>query len=276
MLSRIDGQNNYVMFSDDIHLWHHTEKIQEPVYPWEFVQVGNAGSPIETEHGWLVITHGVGPMRTYCLGAILLDHKDPTKLIGRLKEPLLAANEDERTGYVPNVVYSCGSMIHNGELIIPYAMSDHASGFATVSVDELFSELLPKPDRQKTKKSTRPSASILLVEDDPKVRMLIEKYLLDEGYEVHLASDGIDALMLIAKEKFDLVISDIRMPNLDGFQLLEQMNGKKIAIPVVFITGYHSEEVEIKSKELGAVEYIKKPIQKKKLLDILNRLLKPN
>ena len=273
MLSRIDGVNNYVMFSDDIHLWHRAEKIQEPIYPWEFVQVGNAGSPIATEHGWLVITHGVGPMRTYCLGAILLDLEAPTNLIGRLKEPLLTANEEERAGYVPNVVYSCGSMIHNGELIIPYAMSDYASGFATVAVDELFAELLPGPARIKTRKSSRPSASILLVEDDRKVRTLIEKNLLDEGYEVHLASDGIDALMLIAKKKFDLIISDIRMPNLDGFQLLEQMNGKKIDIPVVFITGYHSEEVEIKSRDLGAVEYIKKPIQRKQLLEILNKLL---
>ena len=104
--------------------------------------------------------------------------------------------------------------------------------------------------------------------------MIIEKYLLSEGVEVHLASDGIDALMLIVKKEFDMIISDIRMPNLDGLQLLEQMNEKKINIPVVFITGYHSEEVEIKSKELGAVEYIKKPIQKDLLLEKLHHLLK--
>ena len=142
MLSRLDGINNYVMFSKDITLWDNARKIQEPQYPWEFVQVGNAGSPIETEHGWLVVTHGVGPMRTYSLGAVLLDLDDPTKLIARLKEPLLTANEKERDGYVPNVVYSCGSLIHNNELIIPYAMSDYSSTIAAFPLGELFDELL--------------------------------------------------------------------------------------------------------------------------------------
>jgi len=142
MLSRLDGLNNYVMFSKDITFWDNPRKIQEPQHPWEFVQVGNAGSPIETEHGWLVITHGVGPMRTYSLGAILLDLDDPTKVVARLNEPLLAANERERDGYVPNVVYSCGSLIHNNELIVPYAMSDYSSTIASFSLSELFDELL--------------------------------------------------------------------------------------------------------------------------------------
>ncbi|MDD5010557.1 MAG: glycoside hydrolase family 130 protein [Phycisphaerae bacterium] len=142
MLSRLDGVNNYVMFSDDITLWNGARKIQEPQYPWEFVQVGNAGSPIETKHGWLVITHGVGPMRTYSLGAMLLDLDDPTKVVARLKEPLLTANKKERDGYVPNVVYSCGALIHNNELIIPYAMSDYSSAIASFPLDELFDELL--------------------------------------------------------------------------------------------------------------------------------------
>jgi predicted GH43/DUF377 family glycosyl hydrolase len=143
MLSRLDGLNNYVMFSKDITLWDNARKIQEPQYPWEFVQVGNAGSPLETEHGWLVVTHGVGPMRTYSLGAMLLDLDDPTKVVARLKEPLLTANEKERDGYVPNVVYSCGSLIHNNELIIPYAMSDCSSTIAGFPLGELFDELLP-------------------------------------------------------------------------------------------------------------------------------------
>ncbi|MFC1765513.1 glycoside hydrolase family 130 protein [Planctomycetota bacterium] len=143
MLSRLDGVNNYVMFSKDITFWNSAQKIQAPQYPWEFVQVGNAGSPLETEHGWLVITHGVGPMRTYSLGAMLLDLDDPTKVIARLKEPLLTANEKERDGYVPNVVYSCGSLIHNNELIVPYAMSDYSSSIASFPLDELFEELLP-------------------------------------------------------------------------------------------------------------------------------------
>jgi predicted GH43/DUF377 family glycosyl hydrolase len=143
MLSRIDGENNYVMFSDNINLWRNAEKIQEPLHPWEFIQVGNAGSPIETEYGWLIITHGVGPMRTYSLGAALLDLKNPTKLVSRLKNPLLLANEEEGIGYVPNVVYSCGSIIHNRELILPYGMSDYASTYATIPLDEIFDELKP-------------------------------------------------------------------------------------------------------------------------------------
>ncbi len=142
LIARSDGVNNYIMFSDNINVWQKAQKIQEPLYPWEFIQIGNAGSPIETEKGWLVITHGVGPLRRYCLGAALLDLEIPTKLIARLKDPLLTPNEGEREGSVPNVVYSCGSMIHNNELIIPYGISDFASTFATVSIDELLGELL--------------------------------------------------------------------------------------------------------------------------------------
>ncbi len=274
MLSRIDGINNYIMFSDEIHLWHNAEKIQEPTYPWEFVQVGNAGSPIETEQGWLVITHGVGPMRTYSLGAILLDLNKPTRLIGRLKEPLLVANEEERIGYVPNVVYSCGSIIHNNELIIPYTMSDYSSSFATVSVEELLHELGHPPSRKNKPKSPISQNSILLVEDDIITQKTIHQILKNEGYHVKIASDGIDALMNIAQGDFDLVISDIRMPNLNGLQLLEQMNQKKIQIPVILITGYHNHEYEKKSLKLGAVEYIKKPVRKELLLDKLKMILK--
>lgn len=142
MISRIDGVNNYIMFSDKINLWQNAKKIQEPKYTWEFIQIGNCGSPIETEKGWLLITHAVGPMRRYSLGAILLDLEDPTKLIGQLRKPLLMPNDEEREGYVPNVVYSCGSIVHNNELIIPYAMADFASSFASVPLDELLDELL--------------------------------------------------------------------------------------------------------------------------------------
>lgn len=142
MLSRIDNINNYIMFSDDIFVWEEATLLQQPKFPWEFVQIGNAGSPIETEKGWLVITHGVGPMRKYCLGASLFDLDNPTRELGRLKEPMLVPNEDERDGYVPNVVYSCGSIIHGNKLFIPYAVSDHASSFATVSLSELLDEIL--------------------------------------------------------------------------------------------------------------------------------------
>jgi len=141
MLSRIDGWNNYLMYSDNINIWEDPIKIQAPEYPWEFVQIGNCGSPIETEYGWLIMTHAVGPMRHYCIGASLLDIDNPEKEIGRLKEPLIMPNTDEREGYVPNVVYSCGSIIHNGELIIPYGLSDHSSGFATVNLELLLERL---------------------------------------------------------------------------------------------------------------------------------------
>ncbi|NNL74708.1 MAG: glycosidase, partial [Desulfobacterales bacterium] len=131
MLSRQDGENNHIMFSDDIHFWQKSQIIQEPEYPWEFMQIGNCGSPLETDEGWLVLTHGVGPMRQYCIGAMLLDLEKPSKIIARLDEPLLAPHEKEREGYVPNVVYSCGALIHNNVLVIPYAMSDINSGIAT-------------------------------------------------------------------------------------------------------------------------------------------------
>jgi len=142
MISRYDGYANYIMFSDNINVWQNSKKIQEPLYPWEFTKTGNAGSPIETEKGWLLITHSVGPMRVYSLGAILLDLENPSKVIARLVEPLLMPNENERDGYVPNIVYSCGSIILNNELIIPYAISDYASTFATISLDDLFEEMI--------------------------------------------------------------------------------------------------------------------------------------
>ena len=141
MLSRIDGWNNYLMYSDNINEWEDPVKIQGPEYPWEFVQIGNCGSPIETPEGWLVITHSVGSMRKYSIGASLLDINDPSIEIGRLKDPLIVPNPDEREGYVPNVVYSCGSIIHNDELILPYGLSDHSSGFATVKLQTLLDRL---------------------------------------------------------------------------------------------------------------------------------------
>jgi predicted GH43/DUF377 family glycosyl hydrolase len=141
MVGRIDGENLYILSSDDVRVWNRATLVQQPRFTWEFVQVGNCGSPIETEAGWLVLTHGVGPMRRYCIGATLLDRDDPTKLIGRLDEPLLTPGPDERMGYVPNVVYSCGSLVHNGTLVIPYGISDAATGFATVRLDDLLGRL---------------------------------------------------------------------------------------------------------------------------------------
>ena len=141
MLGRQDAENIYVMFSDHLHFWHTMQLVLEPAFPWEFIQLGNCGSPIETEAGWLVISHGVGPMRKYCIGAFLLDRDDPTKVIGRLPEPLIEPNVNEREGYVPNVVYSCGSLVRGRQLVIPYGMSDHATTFATLSLNEVLAAM---------------------------------------------------------------------------------------------------------------------------------------
>ncbi|HEX3729061.1 MAG TPA: glycoside hydrolase family 130 protein [Opitutaceae bacterium] len=137
MLSRQDDENILLMFSDNLHFWEAPQVLLTPAQPWEYIKIGNCGSPIETEAGWLVLSHGVGAMRKYCLGAFLLDLEDPTRVIGRLRQPLLSANEAEREGYVPNVIYTCGAILHRGEVIIPYAMSDSATSFASVPLDDL-------------------------------------------------------------------------------------------------------------------------------------------
>jgi predicted GH43/DUF377 family glycosyl hydrolase len=144
MLSRIDGVNHYLMYSDNILVWDTAQILLEPKYTWELIQVGNCGSPLRTDEGWLVITHGVGQMRKYCIGAVLLDLKDPSKVKGNLKEPLIVPNEDEREGYVPNVVYTCGAIIHNKELIIPYGVSDYSTSIATVNLDIVLKKILEK------------------------------------------------------------------------------------------------------------------------------------
>jgi predicted GH43/DUF377 family glycosyl hydrolase len=140
MISRIDGCNNYIMYSDKINIWEKPILLQKPKFSWEFVQIGNCGSPIETKHGWIMITHGVGPMRRYVLGATLLKLDNPEIEIGRLNEPLLTPNSDEREGYVPNVIYSCGAIINNNKLIIPYGLSDYSTSFAEVDLDELMAK----------------------------------------------------------------------------------------------------------------------------------------
>ncbi len=141
MLSRQDGENNYIMFSENLHFWQEAKVFQEPSNPWELVQIGNCGSPLETSEGWLVLTHGVGPMRKYSIGVELLDLDDPSRIIGRINEPILTPNEQEREGYVPNVVYTCGAIIHNDEMIIPYSTADQRCAIATVSVPELLLSL---------------------------------------------------------------------------------------------------------------------------------------
>lgn len=142
MLSRQDNENIFLMSSDNIHFWHETIRISQPSYPWQFVQLGNCGPPIETEEGWLVLSHGVGPMRKYCIGAFLLDLEDPSQIIGRLKTPLIKPLDDEREGYVPNVVYSCGGVIHNEFLFLPYAYSDYGSRFVRINLKDLLKNIL--------------------------------------------------------------------------------------------------------------------------------------
>lgn len=144
MITRTDGESLYLSYSDNIHFWFEGVKIEAPESQWELVQVGNCGSPLETKKGWILLTHGVGPMRKYSIGVSLLDLKDPSKIIGRLDEPLLSPKEESREGYVPNVVYSCGSIILNDQLIMPYAISDSESHIASIPLDELLEKLLKK------------------------------------------------------------------------------------------------------------------------------------
>ncbi len=141
MISRQDGENLYIVQSDNIHVWNEVKELERPKYCWEFIQIGNCGSPIETEKGWLLLTHGVGPLRKYCIGAVLLDLRDPSKIIGGLKEPLIMPNEYEREGYVPNVAYTCGAIIHNDVLVIPYGVSDTSSCVSTVELRTLLDRL---------------------------------------------------------------------------------------------------------------------------------------
>jgi predicted GH43/DUF377 family glycosyl hydrolase len=143
MLSRQDNENIHLMFSDNIHFWNEHQLLLRPEYPWELIQLGNCGSPIETYAGWLVLSHGVGPMRKYCIGAFLLDRDDPRKVLGRLAEPLLCPSPEEREGYVPNVVYTCGALLHKGVLIMPYGLADHATGFATIPLSEVLGAMEP-------------------------------------------------------------------------------------------------------------------------------------
>ena len=141
MVSRLDGENIYLLRSDHHLFWNESVLLRGPAQPWEFMQIGNCGSPIETDAGWLLLTHGVGPMRQYWLGACLLDLADPTRVIHHLSEPILIPQESERDGYVPNVVYSCGGIIHNDRLVLPYAVADSSTAFASVSLDDLLSRM---------------------------------------------------------------------------------------------------------------------------------------
>jgi predicted GH43/DUF377 family glycosyl hydrolase len=142
MIGRQDNENLYLMYSDDLYLWEGGEPFLQPKYPWEFVQIGNCGSPIELDDSWLLLIHGVGPVRKYSIGAVLLDKEDPSKIIGRSREPLVRPEPTEREGYVPNVVYTCGAMRHRDQIILPYAVSDTFSNFATIKIATLMKAIV--------------------------------------------------------------------------------------------------------------------------------------
>jgi predicted GH43/DUF377 family glycosyl hydrolase len=141
MLSRQDGDSLFLTSSDNVHFWPDTRPLIEPRYPWEFTKIGNCGSPIETKDGWLVLSHGVGPLRKYCIGAYLLDLKDPSKVLARLAEPLMQPETSEREGYVPNVLYTCGGLLHGADLVLPYGMADRVTGFALIPLTEILAAM---------------------------------------------------------------------------------------------------------------------------------------
>ncbi len=141
MIGRQDNENLYLMYSDDLYRWDGGVAILKPKFPWEFVQIGNCGSPIELEEGWLLLTHGVGPVRRYSIGAVLLDKADPSKVLARSREPLVRPDPTEREGYVPNVVYTCGALCHGDTIVLPYAVSDTFSNFATIKIAALLANL---------------------------------------------------------------------------------------------------------------------------------------
>lgn len=145
MLSRHDDENLHLMHSDNPHHWENPQLLMRPAAVWESVKIGNCGSPIETPAGWLVITHGVGPMRRYCIGAALLDPDDPSRVLGRLREPLIVPEAHEREGYVPNVVYTCGALVHAGRLVLPYATSDRTTTSVSISLNVLLDALRRSP-----------------------------------------------------------------------------------------------------------------------------------
>ncbi|MDB5440009.1 MAG: glycosidase [Caulobacteraceae bacterium] len=142
MIGRQDGENIFIIRSDRLHHWDEGELLMTPQYPWELVQIGNCGSPLELDEGWLLLTHGVGAMRKYSIGAVLLDKHHPEKIIGRLTSPLISPADEDREGYVPNVVYTCGAMVHGRTLFMPYGVADSSVAFCLIDLDEILAEMI--------------------------------------------------------------------------------------------------------------------------------------
>jgi predicted GH43/DUF377 family glycosyl hydrolase len=141
MVGRQDGQNLFLLSSDSLDCWNGGDLLMKPEYPWEFIQIGNCGAPIEIDEGWLLLTHGVGAMRQYSIGAVLLDRDDPSKILGRTRQPILQAENDDRNGYVPNVVYTCGGLKIGDQLFMPYGISDSSVGFAFLPIKDLIAAM---------------------------------------------------------------------------------------------------------------------------------------
>ena len=142
MIGRQDGKNLFLLDSDALGHWNDGALLMEPLYPWELVQIGNCGAPVEIDEGWLLLTHGVGAMRKYAIGAVLLDKTDPSKVLGRTPQPILSAADDDRDGYVPNVVYTCGALRVGDQLFMPYGVADMTVAFAFVSIPELLGTMV--------------------------------------------------------------------------------------------------------------------------------------
>jgi len=143
MIGRQDGERLFYLRSEDLLTWEEGEPLLAPLYPWELVQIGNCGAPIELDEGWLLLTHGVGAMRKYSIGAVLLDKADPSKVLGRTVHPIVSPSDEDREGYVPNVVYTCGALAHGGRLFMPYGVADSSVAFGFLDLDELLAAMRP-------------------------------------------------------------------------------------------------------------------------------------
>lgn len=271
MISCYDSMNSYIMYSEDIKLWRNVARIDMELHPWEYWRLGNCGSPLETDRGWLLITHGVGPMRGYSLGALLLDLDDPTRVIGHLREPLLSPTENERAGYSPNVVYSCGSLIHDNRLFLPYSAADAFSTLAVIPLDELLETLCKTCPTGTEAKRTEKHPSVLVVDDEPVIRKFLSQLLNEEGYDVEMACDGAEALLSIGGKRFDVILLDVNMPMLDGFQLMSVIKKKNIEARVVILSGDERENLEDRGL-LTNVEFLHKPVRALQLLELMKRL----
>lgn len=287
MIGTKDWSDQYIMFSEQVNAWKDSQVLLEPYFASEFIKYGNIGSPIETDKGWLLLTYGVGPMMQNVLGAVLLDLEDPTKVIARLKEPVYLFKEEEHNDIKAKTDFSFGAIKVDDIIVISSCKSGEEASFYNISLGQIWQSMKvdqsqendSKPiDSQQTivesthqKKNAIPH--VLLVEDDKINQMIVSQILRSKDLKVVVANDGEIALAEIENGNFDLILSDINMPNYDGFELLKYLNQHAINIPVIFLTGLRDESFEIKSQEMGAVDFIQKPIDRKVLISKIEKVL---